>query len=209
MVLWYTIFPPPEPPPREFVETVEQEGAASNEIRRNSNEVADKDSSLSSAKPLTTIAEVDSSLPSKEVTIENEKYRLVLDTRGGIGKSLQLKQFKHTKPRLTLSTWFPFLTSFIGPDYQNEVTEENRVSRCQFGLFVDKVDGTFKAFSDGYISSGYAAILVSVFNVLSIEEQQQVTIDDFREFKIESLLTMTRSDGFYQMIELMIKKAGE
>ena len=87
-------------------------------------------------------------------------------------------------------------------------TEENRVSRCQFGLFVDKVDNTFKAFSDGYISSGYAAILLDVFNSLSDEEQLQVKIEDFREFKIESLLTMTRSNGFYQMIEMMIKKAG-
>ena len=87
--------------------------------------------------------------------------------------------------------------------------EENRVSRCQFGLFVDKVDGTFKAFSDGYISSGYASILLDVFNSLSVEAQRQLKIEDFREFKIESLLTMTRSDGFYQMIELMIKKAGE
>ena len=88
-------------------------------------------------------------------------------------------------------------------------TEENRVSRCQFGLFVDKVDNTFKAFSDGYISSGYAAILLDVFNSLSDEKQLQVKIEHFREFKIESLLTMTRSNGFYQMIELMIKKAGE
>ena len=87
--------------------------------------------------------------------------------------------------------------------------EENRVSRCQFGLFVDKVDGTFKAFSDGYISSGYASILLDVFNSLSVEAQRQLKIEDFREFKIESLLTMTSSDGFYQMIELMIKKAGE
>ena len=87
--------------------------------------------------------------------------------------------------------------------------EENRVSRCQFGLFVDKVDGTFKAFSDGYISSGYASILLDVFNSLSVEAQRQLKIEDFRELKIESFLTMTRSDGFYQMIELMIKKAGE
>ena len=86
-------------------------------------------------------------------------------------------------------------------------TEKNKVSRCQFGLFVDKVDGTFKAFSDGYISSGYAAILLDVFNSLPAEAQRQVKIEDFREFKIESLLTMTRSDGFYQMVELMIRKA--
>jgi|TARA_R110000824_G_scaffold105941_2_gene250465 cysteine desulfuration protein SufE len=88
-------------------------------------------------------------------------------------------------------------------------TEENRVSRCQFGLFVDRVDGIFKAFSDGYISSGYAAILLDVFNSLSDKERTQVKIEDFREFKIESLLTMTRSDGFYQMVELMIRKAKE
>jgi len=88
-------------------------------------------------------------------------------------------------------------------------TEENRVSRCQFGLFVDKVDNTFKAFSDGYISSGYAAILLDVFNSLSDKERTQVKIEDFREFKIENLLTMTRSDGFYQMVELMIRKAKE
>jgi len=88
-------------------------------------------------------------------------------------------------------------------------TEENRVSRCQFGLFVDRVDGIFKAFSDGYISSGYAAILLDVFNSLSDKERTQVKIEDFREFKIESLLTMARSDGFYQMVELMIRKAKE
>ena len=87
-------------------------------------------------------------------------------------------------------------------------TEENRVSRCQFNLFVDREGDIFNAFSDGYISSGYAFILLDVFNALTQDEQKQVTIEDFQGFKIESLLTMTRSDGFYQMIEMMIKKAG-
>ena len=87
-------------------------------------------------------------------------------------------------------------------------TDTNRVSRCQFNLFVDREKDIFKAFSDGYISSGYAFILLDVFNALTQDEQKQVTIEDFQGFKIESLLTMTRSDGFYQMIEMMIKKAG-
>jgi cysteine desulfuration protein SufE len=86
--------------------------------------------------------------------------------------------------------------------------EENRVSRCQFNLFVDREEDIFKAFSDGYISSGYAFILLDVFNALTSDEQKQVTIEDFKGFKVENLLTMTRSDGFYQMIEMMIKKAG-
>ena len=87
-------------------------------------------------------------------------------------------------------------------------TDTNRVSRCQFNLFVDIEGDMFNAFSDGYISSGYAFILLDVFNALTHDEQKQVTIEDFQGFKIESLLTMTRSDGFYQMIEMMIKKAG-
>jgi len=87
--------------------------------------------------------------------------------------------------------------------------EENRVSRCQFNLFVDREEDIFKAFSDGYISSGYAFILLDVFNALSLDEQKQVTIEDFKVFKVESLLTMTRSDGFYQMIEMMIRRVKE
>ena len=87
--------------------------------------------------------------------------------------------------------------------------DTNRISRCQFNLFVDREEDTFKAFSDGYISSGYAFILLDVFNALTSDEQKQVTIEDFKGFKVENLLTMTRSDGFYQMIEMMIKKTGE
>ena len=86
--------------------------------------------------------------------------------------------------------------------------DTNRVSRCQFNLFVDREEDIFKAFSDGYISSGYAFILLDVFNALNLDEQKQVTVEDFKGFKVESLLTMTRSDGFYQMIEMMIKKTG-
>ena len=86
--------------------------------------------------------------------------------------------------------------------------DTNRVSRCQFNLFVDREEDIFKAFCDGYISSGYAFILLDVFNALNLDEQKQVTVEDFKGFKVENLLTMTRSDGFYQMIEMMIKKAG-
>ena len=129
MVGWYALFPPPEPPPREIIQTVDQTLTEQNvaSTRTETTNTGYTESTLSTAAPLSSIAEVDSSLPSKEVIIETNNYRLVLDTRGGIAKSLQLKHFKHTKPRLTLSTWFPILTSFIGPDYSDEVTENNRV----------------------------------------------------------------------------------
>ena len=121
MVIWYTVFPPPEPPPREYADRIEQENQENIKLSPQSKQFEDESSKLSTSSTLTSIAEVDSSLPSKEVILENDNYRLVLDTRGGIGKSLQLKNFKHTKPRLTLSTWFPFLIGFLGPDYQDEV----------------------------------------------------------------------------------------
>ena len=129
MVGWYALFPPPEPPPREIVQTFDQTLTEQNvaSSRTETTKTGYIEPTHSSAAPLSSIAEVDSSLPSKEVSIETDNYRLVLDTRGGIAKSLQLKHFKHTKPRLTLSTWFPILTSFIGPDYSDEVTENNRV----------------------------------------------------------------------------------
>ena len=122
MVIWYTVFPPPEPPPREYADSIEQD-QENTKLSPQSKQFENESSKLSTSSTLTSIAEVDSSLPSKEVILENDNYRLVLDTRGGIGKSLQLKNFKHTKPRLTLSTWFPFLTSFLGPDYKDEVSE--------------------------------------------------------------------------------------
>ncbi|MED5241452.1 MAG: membrane protein insertase YidC, partial [SAR324 cluster bacterium] len=129
MVGWYALFPPPEPPPREIVQTFDESLTEQNvaSSRTETTKTGYIEPTHSTAAPLSSIAEVDSSLPSKEVSIETDNYRLVLDTRGGIAKSLQLKHFKHTKPRLTLSTWFPILTSFIGPDYSDEVTENNRV----------------------------------------------------------------------------------
>ena len=144
MVIWYTVFPPPEPPPREYADSIEQENQENIKLRPQSKQFEEENSKLSTSSTLTSIAEVDSSLPSKEVILENDNYRLVLDTRGGIGKSLQLKNFKHTKPRLTLSTWFPFLTSFLGPDYQDEVTEQNRVQ--MFGNHLDEIPPFFQEF---------------------------------------------------------------
>ena len=41
---------------------------------------------------------------------------------------------------------------------------ENKVSRCQFDLYVDWEDGKFKAWSNAGIASGYAYILLDIFN---------------------------------------------
>ena len=79
--------------------------------------------------------------------------------------------------------------------------DANRVNRCQFSLFVDKEDGRFKAWSDAMIASGYAYILLDVFN--SAENPKDITEESFKELDIGNLLSMTRQNGFYQMIGMI------
>ena len=87
--------------------------------------------------------------------------------------------------------------------------DENRVSRCQFSLFVDWEDGKFKAWSDAMIASGYAYILLDVFNSSPIEEAKKITTEHFKKIDLDQLLTMNRQNGFYQMIEIMMTKIQE
>ena len=179
MVGWYALFPPPEPPPREVVNTVDQT-LTEHKSASSRTEIAEtgySDSTLSTAAPLASIAEVGSSLPSKEVSIETDNYRLVLDTRGGIAKSLQLKHFKHTKPRLTLSTWFPMLTSFIGPDYRDEVTEDNRVQ--MFGNHLSEVPAFTQEFKNDPKTSALfrnAVFATSAEEIVLDEGEGKVTL---------------------------------
>ena len=82
----------------------------------------------------------------------------------------------------------------------------NKVSRCQFDLYVDWEDNKFKAWSNAAIASGYAYILLDIFNSSSVTEAKQITVEDFEEIKLDKLLTMSRKTGFYQMIEMMIER---
>ena len=79
--------------------------------------------------------------------------------------------------------------------------DANRVNRCQFSLFVDKEDGRFKAWSDAMIASGYAYMLLDVFN--GAEDPKDITEESFKELDIGNLLSMTRQNGFYQMIGMI------
>ena len=85
-------------------------------------------------------------------------------------------------------------------------TEENRVSRCQYPLFVDTEDGKFRAWSNAMIAGGYAYILVDIFNVMTKVESEKITVEDFKKMKLDEMLTMNRQTGFYQMIEMMLAK---
>ena len=82
----------------------------------------------------------------------------------------------------------------------------NKVSRCQFDLYVDFEDGKFKAWSNAAIASGYAYILLDIFNSLPPHLATKITVEDFQQVKLDKLLTMNRRTGFYQMIEMIIQR---
>jgi sulfur transfer protein SufE len=84
--------------------------------------------------------------------------------------------------------------------------DKNKVSRCQFDLYVDLENGKFKAWSNAMIAAGYAYVLLDIFNSLPEEESKKITTEHFKKIKMDELLTMNRKTGFYQMIEMMMER---
>lgn len=109
---------------------------------------------------------------------------------------------------LEVYRWLISLGQKINEDPLNKKkhTDENKVNRCQFDLFVDWENGKFKAWTNAKIAGGYAYILLDIFNSSPIEEAKKITVDHFKKIKMDELLTMNRNTGFYQMIEIMTKK---
>ncbi len=89
-------------------------------------------------------------------------------------------------------------------------TEANRVSRCQYQLFVDCEGGQFKAWSDGLIASGYAYLLIDIFNDLNPADIKTIkAMDIFNQLDIGSILSLNRSNGFYQMIDMLMARSSK
>ena len=84
--------------------------------------------------------------------------------------------------------------------------DKNKIKSCQFDLYVDYEEGRFKAWSKAMVSAGYAYILIDIFNSVGFVEAKKITVDDFKKIKMDELLTMSRKTGFYEMIEIMIRK---
>ena len=56
------------------------------------------------------------------------------------------------------------------------------------------------------VAGGYAYILLDIFNSSPMNEAKKITVEHFKKIKMDELLTMNRKTGFYQMIEIMIRK---
>ena len=105
LIVWNVLFPPP--PPQQAPEpSVEEQTTVSR-----SQETVEESESMGETLPSTIsdVPKVSTSMLSRDIEVETANYVMVFDTRGGQAKSFQLKQYDHTKPRLTLSTWLPFL----------------------------------------------------------------------------------------------------
>ncbi len=128
LVGWSYFFPPPEPPKPETPPSAEVTQAL-DEVAAEA--LAGREASMASEPadtlPETPVVAVDASLPAREIVVQTDRFRVLLNSRGGVATSLQLTNYDHTKPRLTLSTWFPILEGVLGPDYQLSVTEGNKV----------------------------------------------------------------------------------
>jgi sulfur transfer protein SufE len=109
---------------------------------------------------------------------------------------------------LEVYNWLMGLGSKLNenPLSESKHLPENKVTKCQYDLYVDREDEKFKAWSKAMVAGGYAYILVDIFNSLSLEDAKKVTVDDFKKMKLDEMLTMNRQTGFYQMVEMMIKK---
>ena len=109
---------------------------------------------------------------------------------------------------LEVSRWVNSLGEKFNEDPLSEIkrVEKNKVKSCQFDLFVDYENGRFKAWSKAMIAGGYAYVLIDIFNSLPLEEAKKTTLEDFKKIKMDELLTMNRKTGFYEMIEIMIRK---
>jgi sulfur transfer protein SufE len=78
---------------------------------------------------------------------------------------------------------------------------ENQVTYCQYQLYVDYEDGRFKAWSDALTASGYAYILVDVFN--SRDDGGVIDPKEFEELGVGQWFSIPRQGGFFQMLDMM------
>jgi sulfur transfer protein SufE len=77
----------------------------------------------------------------------------------------------------------------------------NQVTYCQYQLYVDYEDGRFKAWSDALIASGYAYMLLDIFN--SRDGGGVIDPKEFEELGVGNILSLPRQGGFFQMLDMM------
>ncbi|MGK5094896.1 membrane protein insertase YidC [Deltaproteobacteria bacterium TL4] len=127
---WSLLFPP-SPPPKpnpKLAEVLKTEEIGAEQTLQES-------TALSVANTNVPQSSIEVDLPAKDLTVDTNDYHMVLDSRGAIVRSFQLKKYNHTKPRTTLVKWFPFLGSI----FSNEPIPETQDNLVQ--LINNQIEG--------------------------------------------------------------------
>jgi len=86
---------------------------------------------------------------------------------------------------------------------------ENQVTQCQSELYVGFENGQYKAWSNTPITSGYAYLLIDIFNNTSKDAAVTITSAHIKTLGMHNLFSMIRKAGFHQMIEMLCALAAE
>ena len=126
--IWTLLFPPPEQ------QLPRQEGVVAEEEKMTP---APQPAQDSMTPTLTLPTQEDDEL-AKEIVIETDYYRAIIDTRGAVLTSLLLKNYEHSKERITLAEWLPLETILGGnkplvetPNNQVQMIKKDLVSKSQ------------------------------------------------------------------------------
>lgn len=129
---WSWLFPPPPPkkkPPGENITAPKEETTSLSSS-------SEKPASISSQPDLPAVEDEGSF--AKDIVIETDYYRAVINTHGGVLKSLLLKNYQHFKSRVSLGKWIPLLENMLGKTTPTFNTEDNLVQMIKSD-FVNKV----------------------------------------------------------------------
>ncbi len=99
----------------------------------------------------------------------------------------------------------------LEPMPEEDKVAENKVSGCVSQVYITASldDGKiyYQGDSDAQLVKGLVALLITGLNGLSPEEVLQVTPDFIEETGLKMSLTPSRANGFYNIFQMMKKKA--
>ncbi|WP_017306709.1 SufE family protein [Spirulina subsalsa] len=120
----------------------------------------------------------------------------------------RFKRRTDPKQRYQQLLWY---ANRLDPMADQDKTPENKVHGCVSQVFItaDLVDGKviYHGDSDAQLVKGLVALLIEGLNELTPEEILAVTPDFIEETGLRVSLTPSRANGFYNIFQMMKKKA--
>lgn len=120
----------------------------------------------------------------------------------------RFKRHSDPKKRYEQLLWY---AKKLEPMPENAKIPENKVQGCTSQVFItarlDEGKVWYQGDSDAQLVKGLVALLIQGLNGLSPEEIIQISPDFIEETGLKVSLTPSRANGFYNILQLMKKKA--